>query len=225
VKSMKTHFETEIPKPNQPAKVCLRLFILGATGRTGRALAAQAGERGHQITALVRSPQKLGELRQCVTVRQGDPRSVADLREALAGHDTVVSALGSPGLGRTTILRDGARNTVAAMEAEGVQRLLVVSMGALFQDAGILAALLRSTVLRNVAPDSREMERVVMASELDWTIVRPPRLTNGQLTGEYQVKDGYMPQGSLSLSRADVAHVLLGEVERCEHVRQIVGIA
>jgi putative NADH-flavin reductase len=220
-----TNFETEVPKPNQPAKVCLRLFILGATGRTGRTLAAQAGERGHQITAFVRSSQKLGELRQRVTVRQGDPRSVAELREALAGHDAVVSALGPPALGRTTILRDAARNTVAAMQAEGVRRLLVVSMGALFQDAGILAALLRSTVLRNVAEDAAEMERVVMASELDWTIVRPPRLTNGQLTGDYQVKDGYMPHGRLSLSRPDVAHFLLGEVERGEHVRRIVGIA
>jgi hypothetical protein len=94
-----TNFETEVPKPNQPAKVCLRLFILGATGRTGRTLAAQAGERGHQTTAFVRSPQKLGELRERVNVRQGDPRSVAELREALAGHDAVVSALGPPGLG------------------------------------------------------------------------------------------------------------------------------
>jgi NAD(P)H-binding len=113
-----TNFETEVPKPNQPAKVCLRLFILGATGRTGRTLAAGVGERGHQITAFVRSPQKLGELRERVNVRQGDPRSVAELREALAGHDAVVSALGPPGLGWTTVLRDGARTTVAAMQAK-----------------------------------------------------------------------------------------------------------
>ena len=70
--------------------VPMRLFILGATGRTGRALLAQAGQRGHRITAFVRSPQKLGELRERVTVRQGDPRSVADLCEALADHDAVV---------------------------------------------------------------------------------------------------------------------------------------
>ena len=99
------------------------------------------------------------------------------------------------------------------------------SRGALFQDAGILAALLRRTVLRNVAEDAAEMERVVMASELDWTIVRPPRLTNGQLTGDYRAKDGYVPHGRFSLSRHDAAHFLLGEVERGEHVRRIVGIA
>jgi putative NADH-flavin reductase len=203
----------------------MRLFILGATGGTGQSLLAQAGKRGHQITAFVRSPQKLGALRGSVTVRQGDPRSVADLRDALSGHDAVLSALGPPGPGRTTILRDCARSIVAAMQAEGPRRLLVVSAAVLFQDAGILAAVLRRTLLRNVAEDAAEMERVVMASGLDWTIVRPPRLTNGLLKGAYQVEDGRMPQGRLSLSRADLAHFLLGEVERGAHVRQIVGLA
>jgi uncharacterized protein YbjT (DUF2867 family) len=111
------------------------------------------------------------------------------------------------------------------MHAEGLRRLLVISMGALFPRAGILAALLRNTVLRNVAEDSREMERIVMASGLDWTIARPPRLTNGPLTGRYRVEDGHMPRGSISLARADVTHFLLRKVERGEHVRQIVGLA
>jgi putative NADH-flavin reductase len=111
------------------------------------------------------------------------------------------------------------------MQAEGVRRLLVVSAAMLFQDAGILAAVLRRTLLRNVAEDAAEMERVVMTSGLDWTIARPPRLTNGLLTRHYRIEDGRLPRGSISLSRADVAHFLLGEVERGAHVRQIVGMA
>jgi putative NADH-flavin reductase len=202
-----------------------RLFILGATGRTGRELLAQARERGYQITAFVRSPQKLGELREGVTVRQGDPRSVVELRHALPGHDAVPSALGPPGLGRTTVLRDCARSTVMAMQAEGLRRLLVISMGALFPDAGIVGALLRNTMLRNIAEDSREMEHIVMSSGLDWTIGRPPRLTNGQLTAQYRIEDNRLPRGSKSLARADVAHFLLSEVERGEHVHKIVGLA
>jgi putative NADH-flavin reductase len=173
----------------------------------------------------VRSPQKLGTLQEGVAVRQGDPRSVGELRDALSGHDAVVSALGPAGLGRTTILRDCAHSTVAAMQAEGLRRLLVVSAAMLFQDAGILAAVLRHTLLRNVAEDTAEMERAVMASGLDWTIVRPPRLTNAPLTGHYHIEKGRMPRGSLSIGRADVAHFLLGEVKRDAHVRQIVGMA
>jgi len=63
----------------------MRLFILGATGGTGRAFLDQARERGHQITAFVRSPQKLGPAKDGITVRLGDPRNVAELRAALAG--------------------------------------------------------------------------------------------------------------------------------------------
>jgi putative NADH-flavin reductase len=207
-----------------PTSVPLRLFMLGATGGVGRALVDQARERGHQVTAFVRSPQRLGAPRAGVTVREGDPRNVAALSAALPGHDAVVSALGPPGPGRTTILRDCARSTVAAMQVAGVRRLLVVSAAMLFEDGGILFAVMRRVLLRNVAEDSAEMERVVMASGLDWTIARPPRLTNGPLTQHYRVEDGRMPHGRISVSRADVAHFLLGEVEDAAHTRQIVGM-
>jgi putative NADH-flavin reductase len=159
-----------------------------------------------------------------VTALQGDPRSVAELSAALPGHDAVLSALGPPGAGRTTILRECARSTVAAMQVAGVHRLLVVSAAMLFE-AGILFAVLRRILLRNVADDSLEMERVVMASGLDWTIARPPKLTNGPLTGRYQVADGRMPHGRISISRADVAHFLLDALEGDAHARQIVGMA
>ena len=205
----------------------MRLLILGATGGTGRALIRQARERGHEITAFVRSPQKLRALADRVTVRQGDPRSVAELRAALPGHDAVVSALGPPGPGRTTILRAGARSTVEAMQTGGPRRLIVVSAAVLFDDLGVLGWLLRRTLLTNVAEDSAEMERIVMASGLDWTIARPPRLTNGPLTGRYRVENEHLPDRSAlaSISRADVAHFLLSELEHNTYTHHIVGIA
>jgi len=207
-------------------KTSMRLFILGATGGTGRALIDQAVERGHRVTAFVRSPQKLGSPRGGLTVLQGDPRSVDELRAALPGHDAVLSALGPPGPGPTTIVGDAARSTVTAMQATGVLRLLVVGVAVLFEHQGILSAILRRTLLRNVAKDSAEMERVVLASGLDWTIVRPPRLTNGPLTRRYGVSDGRLPRGArLTVGRADVAHFLLEELERPAHVHRIVGMA
>ena len=174
----------------------MRLLILGATGGTGRALLVQALERGHEITAFVRSPQKLAPFTDRIAVRQGDPRNVADLAAVLPGHDAVVSALGPPGPGPTTILRDGARSTVEAMQTGGPRRLIVVSAAVLFDDLGVLGALLRRTLLKNVAKDSAEMERIVMASGLEWTIARPPRLTNGPLTGRYRVENGHLPDRS-----------------------------
>jgi putative NADH-flavin reductase len=203
----------------------MRLFILGATGGTGRQLIGQALARGHQVTAFVRSPEKLGARQQGLSVQQGDPRDAAALNVALSGHDAVLSALGPPGPRRSTILRDSALSTVSAMQSAGIRRLLIVSAAILFEDMGVLAALLRRTLLRNVVVDSGEMEQVVTASNLEWTIVRPPRLTNAPPTGRYQVADNRYPPGKRALSRADLAHFLLDELDQRIHLRQIVGQA
>jgi putative NADH-flavin reductase len=207
------------------AKASMRLFIIGATGGTGGILLNQAIDRGHQVTAFVRSPEKLGAPRPGVTVRKGDPGNVAELRSALTDHDAVLSALGHRGRGPTAILRESARSVVAAMQSTGVRRLLIVSAAMLFKNEGFLAWLLRTTFLRDVAEDSTEMERVVTESGLDWTIARPPRLTNGGLTGSYGIEDNRMPRGRRALSRADVAHFLLEELEQRAHIHRIVGMA
>ena len=203
----------------------MRLFVLGATGRTGRALLGQATKRGHRVTAFVRSPEKLAEAGSGAEVRKGDPRNVEELKAAVYGHDVVVSALGLPGLGESTILSDAARATVDAMGAAGVPRLLVVSAGMLFDNSAI-AWILRSTLLRYIASDSARMEQILESSGLDWTIVRPPQLTNGPLTEKYLASDGRMPPDSrLSMSRKDLANFLLDELERPTHVRRIVGLS
>lgn len=213
--------------PNPQAQPT-RLFILGATGGTGRSLVSQALQRGHSVTAFVRSPQKLAAPRDRLTVVRGDPADAGALRASVVGHDAVLSALGPPGVGPTTIVADAARATVAAMREAGVRRLLVVGVAVLFEDAGLFGAILRRSLLRNVAKDSAEMESIVTASSLDWTIARPPRLTNGPLTGRYSVADGRLPPGAgggAKISRADVAHFLLDEVARGEHLRRVVGLA
>jgi putative NADH-flavin reductase len=210
------------------SRTSMRLFVLGATGGIGRELANQALERHHRVTAFVRSPQKLGAPRDGLTVIEGDVRSAERMSAALAGHDAVLSALGPPGPGRNTITSDSARATVAAMQAAGVRRLLVVGVAALFPDIGIFGRLLRNTLLHNIADDSAEMERIVQATRLDWTIVRPPRLTNGPRTEHYGVADDHLPKGAggnATISRADVAHFMLGELEYPAHIRQVVGIA
>lgn len=206
----------------------MRLFILGATGGIGRQLVDQALERRHQVTAFVRSPQKLGAARDGLSVIQGDVCNADAMSAALAGHDAVLSTLGPPGPVENTITSDGARAVVAAMQTAGVRRLLVVGVAALFPDVGGFGRLLRSTLLRNIADDSAEMERIVKATHLDWTIVRPPRLTNGARTEHYGVADDHLPLGAGAnaiVSRADVAHFMLDEVEQPGHMRRVVGIA
>lgn len=138
----------------------IRLFILGATGGIGRQLVDQALKRHHRVTAFVRSPQKLGAARDGLTVIPGDVHNAEAMRRALAGHDAVLSALGPPGPARNTITSDSARATIAAMQSAGIDRLLVVGVAALFPDIGMFGHLLRNTLLRNIADDSAEMERL-----------------------------------------------------------------
>jgi putative NADH-flavin reductase len=111
------------------------------------------------------------------------------------------------------------------MEAVGIRRLLIVSAAILFEGQGLFFRLLRDTLLRNIAEDTAAMERIVTASGLDFTIARPPRLTSGRLTGRYAALDERMPRGGPLVSRADVAHFLLEELERNAHVRRTVGMA
>ncbi|MGB7265496.1 MAG: SDR family oxidoreductase [Terracidiphilus sp.] len=206
----------------------MRLFILGATGGVGRELVDQALKRNHRVTAFVRSPKKLGAPRDGLTVIEGNVLDAKAVAAAVEGHDAVLSAIGPPGPGRCTITSECARSTVAAMTATKVRRLLIVGVAVLFDDAGILAGILRRTLLRNVAEDSAEMERIVKGSQLDWTIVRPPRLTNGPRTERYGVSVDHLPRGAggnAIISRADVAHFLLDEAEHPAHVHRIVGIA
>jgi putative NADH-flavin reductase len=206
----------------------MRLFVLGATGGIGRALVDQSLKRGHRVTAFVRSPEKLGAPREGLTVIGSDVLSRESIAAALANHDAVLSTIGPPGPGRNTITSRCAQATLEAMKSTGIRRLLIVGVAVLFDDAGFVASLLRRTLLRNVAEDSSRMERIVKASQLDWTIVRPPRLTNGSRTECYGVADDHLPfgsRGNATVSRADVAHFMLNEVEHPEHVRRIVGIA
>ena len=211
-----------------PTKKSMRLFILGATGGVGQKLVSEALKRRHRVTALVRSPEKLGAPRDGLTVIAGDVLDAGAMATALAGHDAVLSAIGPRGLGRSTITSDSARATVAAMRTTGIRRLVIVGVAMLFKESGLLGSILRNTLLRNVAIDSAEMDKVVMASALDWTIVRPPRLTNGARKERYGVADDHLPfgtGGNATISRADVAHFMLNEVEQPQHVRQVVGIA
>src|SRR6185369_3532553 len=105
---------------------CLRILVLGASGKTGRALVEQALTRGHAVTAFGRSPFAGDSARALKRIR-GNPMSASSLAGALKGHDVVLSVLGSRGLGRTSVRADAARATIDAMHRAGVRRLIIVS--------------------------------------------------------------------------------------------------
>jgi putative NADH-flavin reductase len=202
----------------------MRLFVIGANGRTGREILDLARTRGHEVTAFVRSPEKL-ERTGAVTVVRGDPRQPESIASALSGHDAVLSAIGPhprdamrPG----TLLTDCARATVHAMAARNIARLAIVSAAVLFPEKGPLFAFFR-WLLKHHARDLRAMEDIVRASGLDWTIARPPRLTHSADASFLAVRDA-LPKGSRVMSFRSVAAFMLDAVERQAHLAEVVGL-
>ncbi|MCT2585843.1 NAD(P)-dependent oxidoreductase [Actinophytocola gossypii] len=210
----------------------MRLAVFGATGGTGRAAIAQALEAGDKVTALARDPGALAEFGDRITVVGGDVLDPDAVGRVVAGSEAVVSALGI-GMHRhaTTVYSQGTGNILDAMRAEGTRRLLVVSTSSLeipppkHVAEWFLARFLLHRILAKPYADMAEMERRVRASDVDWTLVRAARLTNGPVTGRYRTARNGKLRGCWSISRADVAHHLLAHVGDASTFRSTVEIA
>jgi putative NADH-flavin reductase len=203
----------------------MRLFVLGATGRTGAHILDLALARGHQVTAFVRSPQKITRKDEALTVIAGDPLRADELARALPGHDAVLSVLAPPGregLRPSTLMAEFAASTVAAMKTAGVNRLGIVSAAILFPLKGLRFAFFR-WLLRHHARDLVAMEAVVQATPFDWTIARPARLIESPLE-KYRSQRDALPAGGKPMSFRAVAAFLLDSVEGHAHSREIVGL-
>lgn len=207
----------------------MKLLVLGATGGTGMEIVRQAIERGHTVTVLVRSPDRLKAFRDRITVQQGDLLNSADLERAIQGQDAVVSAFGPRvPLSRAEehLLEQFSGALTRAMLHTEVTRVVVESVAFLFKDSIFPPAYLLGRLLfpRTVA-DAAAMERVFAESGLDWTMVRPPELTDKPYTGRYRVREGHLPPFGLKISRADVADYMIKAAENHSSIHKVVGVS
>jgi putative NADH-flavin reductase len=223
----------------------MKLTIFGATGGIGGQLLEQAVAAGHEVTAVVRDPGRLAPSRNGLRVVAADLMDPAPgvLESAVAGADAVLSGVGPRATAKAGVAEQGTRAIVRAMDATGTRRLVVVSAAPIStvpspgrphpprRDPGegfLMRHLLTPfahTVMRERYADLALMEDVLRASDLEWTIFRPPRLTNGPLTGAYRTAVGRNLRGGLVISRADVAHAMLAAAAHPATRRQEVGIA
>ena len=203
----------------------MKLFVLGATGGIGQHLLQISLERGHHVTAYVRTPQKIGVAHKRLKVVQGDLFNADQMAQSTAGHDAVLSSFGPLTIRSSTLRRQFGRTLTVAMRQCDVRRMEIVSAAFLFRDLSLFGKLLKATLFRQMIPDMAGMESEVGQADLDWTIVRPPRLTNGPARHSYRIMDGNLPKGGFLISRADVAHFMIGEAENPAHSKQIVGLA
>ncbi|MGB5737125.1 MAG: SDR family oxidoreductase [Thiohalocapsa sp.] len=202
-----------------------QIALFGATGGTGRQVVEQALAKGYRIRALVRDPAKLAE-GDGLTPVQGDVLDQAAVDRCVEGCDAVVCVLGSHGSADPVEDR-GTERILTAMKTNGQRRLIVVtSMGvgdSIDQVAAFFRAIMKLTLKRVMEAKERQ-EQAIMASGLDWTIVRPGGLTDGPRTGSYQSGLDKSIKAT-RVSRADVADFILRELEAGDYIGQTPAVS
>jgi putative NADH-flavin reductase len=216
----------------------MKIIVFGATGGIGRLLVRYALDEGHAVTAFVRNPTALDREglanRTGLRIVQGDLLDPASVADAIDGQRAVFSALGPRSLkAEGAILARALPHILAGMHRHLVDRIIVAGAAGSLEFSGkyqtplanLFFRLLKGTLLRHPMRDQAAQERILAASDLDYTIVRPPRLTDGPRTGAYHVVPDGLPSSSRRISRADVAEFMLAQINDPRFHRQGVYIA
>jgi uncharacterized protein YbjT (DUF2867 family) len=196
----------------------MRLFVLGATGGTGKAIVRLAQARGHDATILARNPEKAEDLRDVRVVRGNalDPAAVAS---ALEGAGAVISALGTPAspFREVTLLSAATRVLTSEMRRQGIARLIAITGMGAGDSAGhggfFFDRIFKPLMLRHVYTDKDRQEAIIQDSGLDWTIVRPSVLSNKPARGAVRALTDLSGFHGGSISRDDVAKFILDQLD------------
>ncbi len=202
----------------------MKLAVFGATGPTGRQFVEQALARGHELRALVR-PQSTAP--PGVEAVVGDVLDADAVASTISGTEAVACILGLP-KGEGTVISDGTANIVKAMTAQQVNRLVAVTVHGLNDskdDAGFFGKVIVAKLAKSRFEDRARQEQVIFDSGLDWTVLRPARLADGDATGSYDLSTKLKTGMSAKVRRADVAAALLEIIESGRFSREPVSIA
>jgi putative NADH-flavin reductase len=210
----------------------MHLALFGGSGRTGQLLTERALAQGHTLSVLVRKPASYA-LANRVKVIEGDAFTPSAIAHTLVGADAVLSALGARSLGKEDVLERAVPLIIQAMVDARLHRIIVLgSAGALdsaldYQPAyrrWIVENLVYKTLLKWPVASQRAQIQALEKSDLDWTMVMPPMLTNGAAKGFYRVDGKALPRNGSSISRADVAEFMLQQLATSAWSRQGVYI-
>jgi putative NADH-flavin reductase len=208
----------------------MKLLIIGGTGGTGMELIKQALDQGHIITALVRSPEKIKITHLNLSVVKGNVLDYESVLRAVANQDAVLSTLGHKRfIIKTTILSEGTKNIIQAMEKNNVKRFICVTSLGINDSRFKLGLYYTLFVIPFIVffyfLDKAKQERIIRSSHLDWTIVRPGQLTNGKKRAVYKHGD-HVGNYILTkmISRADVAHFMLTQLTDLTYLKKTPGV-
>ena len=208
----------------------MKLIIFGSTGGTGRQVVTQALEQGHDVTAFARSPERLDQKHEKLQVIKGNVLDFASLERAIQGQDVVLCTLGLPPMDKSNLRANGTKNIIRAMEKTGVKRFICQSSAGVGDSSDTLPFLYKYLIvpfmLRRVFADHEIQENYIKESQLDWIIVRPAALTDGEHTGSYQ--HGYTADNKTvtnKISRADTADFMLKQLADNNYLHKTPSIS
>lgn len=205
----------------------MNILILGGTGRVGRQIMLQALHDSHHVTALVRSPENIELDHDNLTIIQGNVLNKEDIARSMHGMGLVISALNTDG---ATTLSESMPLIVEAMEVEGIRRIITIGT------AGILQSRVAPEVLRYQSSESKrkltraaeehhKVYEILNQSELDWTIVCPTYLPDGERLGNYRTESNFLPEGGTQISVPDTAQFAYSLIDSGDYIKMRVGIA
>ena len=204
---------------NAQTQSALNILIIGANGGTGKQAVEIALEAGHHVTAVLRNPANLILKHANLEVAKGDIMHFESFERYLENQNAVISALEAREATKpTTLYSEGNRNLLNAMKKMGIRRVLFISASALDISpvlpfyVRIAAKYILQKLLRHMYADLRIMEKLVKESDTNWTIMRPPRLTNKTVTGKYRFAINSFLKNCLTISRADLAHFMVNNI-------------
>lgn len=205
----------------------MKIIVFGATGGVGRHVVNQALQAGYEVTAFVRDLTKLQIENNHLHVVRGDATNAEEVSAAIAGHDAVVSCLGSNKMvAKSTQLEEMTQHIVAGMEAHHVKRIVYTASAGINNELPGVGGKMVMKMLQNVLTDHRHAVDLIQAhKDLQYTIVRPLGLTNDDYTGEYREAKEGVPENARNIPRADVAHFILKALGDDTYIGESVGIA
>ena len=202
----------------------MKIAVFGATVTTVGMFLARSPSRPSDDRIYETSPG-IDERSRTSSRVHGDGRDLAKVREAVDGQDCVIAVVSSPELKASTIVSEVTKNIITAMQETGVRRLICVSSHSLVATHPWLVVKLVKWMFRHPYADLAAMEQAMVSSHLDWTIVRATQLTDGLATGHVRRVHGDFDAGPYTISRADLASVLLDTAESAGEVQAALEVS
>lgn len=205
----------------------MHIYLLGATGRVGQEILKEALNDGHQVSALIRSPDDLNIKSDLLTVYKGNVLNKADIMNSMKNSDIVMSALNTD---KNDTLSKSMPLILKAMSHYDLSHIVTIGT------AGILNSRIEPDLYRfesseskrkttTAAKDHLAAYEVLKASEMKWTIVCPTYLPNGVKKGDYRTEIDFLPVNSKEISVGDTASFAYSLLLNKTFINKRVGIA